>query len=205
MLATTELFVELLVIGLSSLYPIALLTVAVFGITPDDLKAIAGWEGAVLVATLALAYLSGVVIDRIADSAFEKWDTRLSSEAKGVVQIPPAVAAASGDPSEAEMRLVVWGGPEAVINYFLYARSRRRLSRATVIVGFATALTSSGLFVLQWLVTGAITTSLLPAKLLIASVAVGLLLALGALYSWRKTGQMYHEHLRRAYLLQVEP
>ena len=72
---TTHLFVELLVIGFGALLWVVMFVAALFGF--DDL-AVAQWSRSVLflLPMTMLAYVLGIVIDRLADRVFEGWDKR---------------------------------------------------------------------------------------------------------------------------------
>ena len=78
-MSTTNLFVELLVIGVGALIWIVLLILAVFGYhwIPDDLLK----SPVMAVPALAIVYVLGILSDRLADTCFEKiWNDDLRDE-----------------------------------------------------------------------------------------------------------------------------
>jgi hypothetical protein len=74
-MATTSLFVELIVIGIGALAWVTLAILAVFGyswLTFDRATSVMG-----LVPLLSLTYLLGIIVDRIADQIFQRPSRRL--------------------------------------------------------------------------------------------------------------------------------
>ena len=75
-MGTTNLFVELVVIGVGAMTWLCLLVVAVFGWKWIPIDKV--FSTVALVPLLSLIYLLGIISDRIADSIFERlWVTRL--------------------------------------------------------------------------------------------------------------------------------
>src|SRR4051794_4266863 len=68
-LATTALVSEILVVGLEAEAWLAILVLAVFGSDWVDLGGLKGWEALVTILVVAGAYVLGILIDRLADSA----------------------------------------------------------------------------------------------------------------------------------------
>ncbi len=69
-MATTNLFVELLVIGVGAACWVGLLILAAFGIEFTQSEVLNAYP--VLLGLLAIAYLLGIITDRIADFVFDK-------------------------------------------------------------------------------------------------------------------------------------
>ena len=69
-MATTNLFVELLVIGIGAACWVGLLILAAFGLEITQLESLNTYP--VLVPLLAIVYLLGIISDRIADFVFDK-------------------------------------------------------------------------------------------------------------------------------------
>ena len=113
-MSTTNLFVELVVIGVFAIAWIALLLIAFFGIPAWP------WADLLNVFTaapvLALVYVLGIVTDRLADWVFEKLFSSIYDTTKKQ----------HGD------RLQVLRGPEKIAELGEYARSRARICRGVV-------------------------------------------------------------------------
>lgn len=69
-MSTTNLFVELIVIGVGAITWLALLVLAVFGYKPVNLEFLA--SSTFFIPALAFTYLLGIVTDRFADTFFER-------------------------------------------------------------------------------------------------------------------------------------
>lgn len=80
---TTHLFVELLVIGVGAALAVALAIAALLGMAPADLLLDLGQQPSVwltLLPLLSVVYVLGIVVDRIADWAFHRWDAKHREE-----------------------------------------------------------------------------------------------------------------------------
>jgi hypothetical protein len=116
-LSTTDLFVELVVIGTGPVVWLAVLILSVLGynwIPYDETIALLA-----LLPLLSVAYVLGIVVDRLADSLFGVWDKPLRR---------------SAFPDNAEYRsartYIYIHATETIIGLFEYGRSRLRISRA---------------------------------------------------------------------------
>ena len=78
-MATTNLFVELIVIGIGSFAWVCLLLLALLGVDVVPLEKLIGMPAAAVPA-LAAVYLLGIVTDRLADSLFHLASTRHKHE-----------------------------------------------------------------------------------------------------------------------------
>jgi hypothetical protein len=122
-MSTTAIFAELLVIGIQGVIWIALLLAGVFQIQipPDGYIVSREWSALATAVALATAYSVGVIIDRLADSAFSIFDREirrktLTDQGKGFV-------------SKARMDVLNHGGEMS--EFLEYVRSRLRIARAT--------------------------------------------------------------------------
>jgi hypothetical protein len=126
--ATTAVFAEILIVGLEAAAWVSLLILDVFGqgwIDPAKLK---GWETLVTLLVVALAYVLGILIDRVADTMWKQagrlasslWDPKPKSD--------------KDEPSYSEMRVKILALGETALAAFLeYQRSRLRVARGTVV------------------------------------------------------------------------
>jgi len=117
-MSTTTLFVEILIIGFESLVWIGLLLSIIWNPHDALVQAKAYSEYALLWTTLlfALAYVIGIIIDRVADSVYKlfRYTPRTA---------PPA--------AYREMRFRILDESEGIGKFCEYQRSRLRISRAT--------------------------------------------------------------------------
>ncbi|MGV8972960.1 MAG: hypothetical protein ACOH10_11615 [Rhodoglobus sp.] len=114
-MATTQLFVELVVVGFGALGWSTALAVAVFGTA--WLSGLADLDAVVVAAPiLALAYLLGIVLDRVADAAFEPAVRRYKRKAFDEEATYVAARRATDD-------------DERLARRFEYGRSRLRICR----------------------------------------------------------------------------
>lgn len=124
-MATTAVFAEILIVGLEAAAWVSLLVLDVFGrgwIDPEKLK---GWETLVTLLIVALAYVLGILIDRVADTIWKQVGRLL-----GALRTEPD----KGKPTYAEMRMEILARGETALAAFLeYQRSRLRVARGTVL------------------------------------------------------------------------
>ena len=125
-MATTAIFAEILIVGLEAAAWLSLLIVTIFGtgwIGSDELE---GWEALVTVLVLAAAYVLGIVIDRLADTAWGElaWIHRWRKGTRDEDGERPSVPV---------KRLTVMAQGGAMANFLEYQRSRLRVARATIV------------------------------------------------------------------------
>jgi len=128
-MSTTSLFVVILIVGLEALIWLGLLVDTGWDLSPCA-KILKEWkEYSALITTLliALAYVFGIFIDRVADSFYNIF--RYAKE-------PPAVPVG-------KMRLRIMKDSEGMAKFLDYQRSRLRIARATVFNLFVTILVGS--------------------------------------------------------------
>jgi hypothetical protein len=176
-MATTQLFVELVVVGFGALGWSTVLAVAVFGTA--WLSVLADLEAVVVAApVLAVAYLLGIVVDRVADAAFEPAVRRYKR--KTFVDEAAYVAARRATDDD-----------ELLARRFEYGRSRLRICRGWAL-NCAVAIPA-----LTFLVLPDVPTTLVP-LLLGTAVLLG-----GCLFAWRSLAVAQYREIR-AWLPQVQ-
>jgi hypothetical protein len=128
-MATTSLFVEILIVGLEALVWIGLLAGTIWDLGAC-IKILKGWgDYSALITTLllALAYVLGILIDRAADSFYKIFGYKPDN--------PPA--------SVGKMRMRIMNSSEGIARFLDYQRSRLRIARATVFNVLVTILVGS--------------------------------------------------------------
>jgi 8-oxo-dGTP pyrophosphatase MutT (NUDIX family) len=131
-MATTAVVAEILIIGLQACAWIALLILDVFGSRSLDLTGLSGWTQLVTILVIAVAYMVGILADRIADTfdrwledtGFGRWFNRVFGERSYWFEAPAGVS---------EMRLTVMKENEGMARFLDYQRSRVRITRATAL------------------------------------------------------------------------
>jgi hypothetical protein len=117
-MTTTQIFAELLVIGFGAFAWLLVLGAALFGWElPEVTERLSSWE--LLLPVLSLVYVLGIVVDRLADKFFEKWDEQYREE--------------TFDTKEAffkARRLMVYYG-KGLWEHLEYGRSRLRICRGS--------------------------------------------------------------------------
>ena len=118
-MSTTSLFVEILIIGIEALVWLGLFLSLVWNPGPylDIFKHYKDYAALFTTLLLALAYVIGIIIDRLADSFYKI--LRYHSDAP----LPAPVG---------KMRLLIMHGSEGMAKFLDYQRSRLRIARATV-------------------------------------------------------------------------
>lgn len=144
-MATTAVFAEILIIGLEVEAWLSLLLLTVFGTGWIELGAVQDFASLVTVGVLALAYVLGVVTDRLTDTLLDRCEkTKRGKRLK-------ARFSKYGDGLKGHqiswMRMTVMHRSDGMSRFLDYQRSRWRIARATV---FNLAL--SGVFAALYLV-----------------------------------------------------
>jgi hypothetical protein len=133
---------------------------------------------------MALAYPTGVSVDRLSDSLADL-----------VEHLSQPSALPVGEP---EMRFRVWeSAPARVVEFLDYARNRRRVARSAAVVSAVVALTGTTLAVIMSVVLHLSASS----ELLIAAISVAV--CGGSTYAWWRIGVMYYARLQLAYRIYV--
>jgi hypothetical protein len=156
-MATTAMFIEILIIGLQAVVWVALLAASIFGIKSVQLQNLSDWETLIIVLVFAIAYVLGILMDRLADTAFlrvlkvrDEFVKRCKSKEavkkaklntlEMAAEIFRSIRAVTRPKSKEEkrttfstMRLKILIQNDAVAKFFDYQRSRLRIARATVL------------------------------------------------------------------------
>ena len=130
-MATTAVFAEILIVGLEVEAWILVAVLAVSGTDWIDTGDAADFAGLVLVVVLALAYVLGILVDRLADT-FIDWvedRDRGKSIKKRLMKHPEFEKPADVAP----MRMMVMHESEGMTRFLDYQRSRWRITRATIV------------------------------------------------------------------------
>lgn len=182
-MSTTLLFVELLIIGIQASVWLFLLSIIMFG--SNWLSTIINasmWETMTAVILLSFSYVIGIIIDRIADLTFGKWDKAMTNNAIPNPSVPTAV-----------IRYKLGKDNENLNRQFEYIRSRIKISRASSI-NFALG-TIFGI----WVVLQQITIPKERMAYIIAISIAGFLFTIGAVYSWHELTRTYLSLLKNGW------
>lgn len=138
-MATTPVFAEILVLGMEVEAWLVLLILSAFGTEWIDVGDLKDFAALATIGVLALAYILGILVDRLADTLldiFEKtkvgkrifcWMTKNKD-----LELPQKTG--SEEPEEISvMRMTVMYHSEGLIRFLDYQRSRWRVARGTVI------------------------------------------------------------------------
>ncbi len=158
---TTNIFVELVVIGFHTLTWVSLFVLAFVGFQQIDLEKL--FTINVALPALALTYILGILADRVSDLVLDEQDTRLRSRFD-LSKLPPF----------SEMRFYILSKSSDVYQQLEYTRSRLRIARASIL-NFA--LTAVAAALLVWFQFGQV----LGDHRLTVCLAVGVV---GALLTW---------------------
>ena len=124
---TTNLFVELVVIGAGATIGLLLLVLSIFGYTWVPWKELT--SSTMLIPLLSIIYLLGIIVDRISDQVTKKWDQgfRLSKFSEGNSKIRYEEA----NKKYHKARTFIYShASNQIISLFEYGRSRLRICRA---------------------------------------------------------------------------
>ncbi len=178
---TTNLFVELLVIGFGAATWVGLLAMALFGVVPFSVA----FSAQALLAVTPLVYLLGILMDRAADRLFEMlWEDRLLAAKTG------------GEPFSSvseyfECRRYILNHSEALAKELEYARSRLRICRGWTLDA---ALAAVALNVFIWVRLGEAAVAW---RLSLFGTAGCLLLAWGSQRAWRSLASKQYDKIAR--------
>lgn len=146
-MATTAVFAEILIVGLQAEVVLGLVVLAFFGDDWIRLDPLQDWTSLVTVLVLAAAYVLGILVDCLADSAAGAVrDRRLGmwlNDRFGESSRTYALAR-----PEAEMRLRVLAEGGSLSAFLEYQRSRLRIARGTVLTSLA-ALPAGAAFLVR--------------------------------------------------------
>jgi hypothetical protein len=118
-MTTTNLFVELIVIGAGTILGSILLVMSLFGYTWLPLEKIIS-SSTLLIPLLSFTYVLGIFMDKLADNLYSNWDKHLRKS--------------NGFPDNAKYHIartyIYTYATDKIINLFEYGKSRVRISRA---------------------------------------------------------------------------
>jgi hypothetical protein len=183
---TTNIFVELVVVGFHALIWIALMVVALVGYQNVDLEKLLSVNLALPI--LAMTYILGILVDRVADFIFIKQDTKMR----------PVDEDTNLPQSFLKMRYYILNKSSDIYAQLEYTRSRLRIARASVF-NFALMTIAGLLFI--WFQAGKF---LSIRNLIISSVVtflVGIILTYASYQSWIGLIKSYSISTIRAYEL----
>lgn len=188
-MSTTDLFVELIVIGVGAMAWLALLALSLFGTAWAEAEWLVSLPA--LLPMLALTYVVGIVTDRLADALFSRlWGDDVFAATYG-----------AGSPRKAyyDDRRVIYLHAERLAGLLEYNRSRLRIARGWA-VNAALLLVTTLAFVWAQL------PATLPRLALSGfAVAFWLALAVGAWYAWyRLEGNGYRRCQEQASFIRAE-
>lgn len=170
-MTTTAVFAEILVGGLEALIWVALiaLSIARQKIDVDTMSKMHDWAAPVVPVVLAVAYTLGIVVDRVADSAFRQWIPKPWNESK--------------------LRLRVLARGDKVTDFIEYIRSRLRVARVTALNLILITITAPLCLCLCDVGT--------PPQTLATFVALAVLTGM-SFFTMRRIGETYKNRLQEA-------
>ncbi len=178
---TTNLFVELLVIGFGAASWVGLLAMALFGVPPLSVAL----SAEALVAATPLVYLLGILMDRAADWTFEKlWEEKLLAAKTGGKLF-------SSVEEYYECRRYILNHSPALAKELEYGRSRLRICRGWTLDA-ALAAVALNVFIWVKLSAGAVA-----CRLSLFGTAGCLLLAWGSQRAWRSLASKQYDKIAR--------
>jgi hypothetical protein len=188
-MATTALFVEILIVGLETTAWLCLVVLLFTGPLTVNPKDYTDWASLITVVVLAIAYVLGTVVDRLADSAYD-WFWRTKSGGwlgryvrKSLPRIKPKRIT--------RMRLTVMKESDGIAKFIDYQRSRVRIARGTLF-NLVLALPVAIAYLLVWR----------REPMWISAVAVlGIILTAATLLAAERIHQANLKRLRDAYRL----
>lgn len=124
---TTDLFVEIIIIGIGALIWLTLLIFICFGyswIWVDPIELPSMFSSVItLVLFLAIAYVLGIIVDRVADRIFEIVKPRVKNKCYESEKIDPKKSV------DYDNRRYIYERSEVLVDMLLYGRSRLRICR----------------------------------------------------------------------------
>ena len=182
-MSTTNLFVELVVIGIFAAAWVTMALLACFGIPNLPWSQIPALVAAVPI--LAVVYVLDIITDRLADGLFEKvfvyrlrMDRFSGSEWRSLRDSDLKRLSQRADEKYRDLKLQILSGPDRIAELGEYARSRARICRGVAFNGAIAVIVMN-----VWMAT-AVPPSFGWADGLTANAGV-LLIVVGAWYSWR--------------------
>jgi len=174
---TTNLFVELVVIGIGVFAWVGLLVIAAFGYNEFALSDISYIIAAL--PTLALVYVLGIVWDRFADFVFKSlWDNVLKSEQYSSVS------------NYYDDRRIILTHSPALSELLEYGRSRLRICRGWALNALAISLSLSLYLVLDTEIN-------VDSSVLIVGIVSFLVLSVGCGFAWSNLSRSEYRKIKQ--------
>ncbi|MEO0458002.1 MAG: hypothetical protein AAF152_15680 [Cyanobacteria bacterium P01_A01_bin.114] len=175
---TTDLFVELIVIGVGGIIWVAILVLGIFGYDWVPFNQVLSLPS--LLPILAITYIFGIVTDRLADELFDKiWKPALAQR----------VYAKDGD--DYDDRRYIYLRSERLANLLEYGRSRLRICRGWTL-NTLLILISLNLFIQRQ-----VTASSTKLTMFVFSNVFLILLTYGLWFSWRQLALADYRKVKR--------
>ncbi|HRQ40178.1 MAG TPA: hypothetical protein PLD25_19885 [Chloroflexota bacterium] len=126
---TTNIFVEILIVGIQASVWTILLVLSIFGVDwlPNSWSSLNNWNALVTIIVLATWYTLGIISDRIASVLFSGFANPKKTLQKF------AVVRNMAQISDKDIRVAIMYQEEKVSSYLEYFRSRARIVRATTL------------------------------------------------------------------------
>jgi hypothetical protein len=179
---TTDLFVELVVIGVGVVIWISVLVLTLFGYHWVPWKNISAII--VLLPFLALTYMLGIIIDRLADKIFENWSKKIRKQYFLI----------DSEYHVARTYTYTYAN-EKIIDLFEYSRSRMRISRSWSINNLILLISAPMLIWVRF-------PNLLPnlrTSILIFSIIMFGLFTFASVFSWASLTKNEYKKLAETY------
>lgn len=183
-MTTTNVFAELLIIGIETLAWIALLICSLFGYAWIDFSIFNNL--AIAIPLAAAAYVLGIMMDRISDTLLAGADHAIRRSVLGE----------RAAESFAQLRIYILAKSPFLSNDLDYLRSRLRIMRSSII-NFGFLAITGATFIISRVVLN------LQDKFWAAAVAFlfGMFLASLSYYAWRASSTTYYLRLQTAFAL----
>jgi 8-oxo-dGTP pyrophosphatase MutT (NUDIX family) len=130
-MATTAVFAEILIVGLQVEAWLVLVLLSIFGTKWIDLHSVADFAALLTVVVLGLAYVLGIILDRLADTLLDRFEK--SKRGKRVKRRFSKNEKLVKPEKVATMRMKVMLESDGATRFLDYQRSRWRIARATVV------------------------------------------------------------------------
>ena len=182
---TTNIFVELVVVGFHTLMWIGLIVLALVGYRNLDIEKLLTVNLALPI--LAMAYILGILIDRVSDFVFLPQDAKIRPVDKQ-----------ADLPSFLTMRYYVLHKSSDIYAQLEYTRSRLRIARASV---FNFALTTIAAMLFVWFQLGKFSPTSNPIVACAITFIIGAILTFASYQSWVGLVKSYSISTIRAYTL----
>jgi hypothetical protein len=130
-LATTAVFAEILIIGLEVEAWLVLGVLTVFGTDWIELDNVKDFATLLTFVVLALAYVLGIIVDRLADTLLDRFEK--TKRGKRVKTRMSKNRGREKTDKVAAMRMAVMHASDGMTRFLDYQRSRWRIARATVV------------------------------------------------------------------------